>query len=109
MDRHGITTAVVSLSTPGIWFGEPQRARDAARRCNDYCSELAGRHAGRFATIPLPDVDGSLREIEYAFDVLGAEGIGVLTNYDDRWLGHPAYSEIFPALSRWRAGCAIVI
>jgi 6-methylsalicylate decarboxylase len=106
MDRYGIDTAVVSLSTPGIWFGEIGRARDAARRCNDYCSELALRHSGRFgrfATIPLPDIDGSLREIEYACDVLGADGIGLLTNYEDRWLGHPAFAHVFDELNRRQA------
>jgi predicted TIM-barrel fold metal-dependent hydrolase len=106
MDRYSIDTAVVSLSTPGIWFGEPQGARDAARRCNEYSADLARRHArrfGRFATIPLPDVDGSLREIEYACDVLGAEGVGVLTSYEDRWLGHPDYTEVFDELNRRKA------
>src|SRR5262245_31442448 len=106
MDRHQIATAVVSLSTPGIWFGDPQRARDAARRCNEYAAELAERHPGRFgrfATIPLPDPDGSLREIEYAYDVLGVEGVGILTSYADRWVGHPSYAAVFDELNRRQA------
>jgi len=106
MDRHYIAMAVVSLSTPGIWFGEPERARDAARRCNEYSAELAQRHPrrfGRFATIPLPDVDGSLREIEYAYDDLGVEGVGILTSYGERWLGHPSYSEVLDELNRRQA------
>ena len=94
MDRNGIEIAVISLSTPGIWFGDPQHARDAARRCNEYSADLARRYPGRFgrfATIPLPDIDGSLREIEYACDVLGAEGVGILTSYENRWLGHARF------------------
>jgi predicted TIM-barrel fold metal-dependent hydrolase len=103
MDRNGIELAVISLSTPGIWFGDPQRARDAARRCNEYSADLARRYPGRFgrfAAIPLPDIDGSLREIEYACDVLGAEGLGILTSYGDRWLGHPGYAEVFDEMNR---------
>lgn len=103
MDSSGIELAVVSLSTPGIWFGDPQRARDAARRCNEYSADMARRYPGRFgrfATIPLPDIEGSLREIEYACDVLGAQGVGVLTSYDNRWLGHSAYAEVFDELNR---------
>jgi 6-methylsalicylate decarboxylase len=44
MDRNGIELAVISLSTPGIWFGDPQSARDTARRCNEYCADLASRY-----------------------------------------------------------------
>jgi 6-methylsalicylate decarboxylase len=103
MDRNGIELAVISLSTPGIWFGDPQSARDTARRCNEYCADLASRYPGRFgrfAVIPLPDIDGSLREIEYACDVLGAEGLGILTSYENRWLGHPGYAEVFGEMNR---------
>jgi 6-methylsalicylate decarboxylase len=103
MDKHGVTTAVISLSTPGVWFGDAREACDMARRCNDYAAQLAHSHPrrfGRFATIPLPDIDGSLREIEYACDVLGAEGVGLLTSYGDRWLGDPLFEPVLADLDR---------
>lgn len=67
MDAAGVATAVLSLSTPGVWFGDASKARDITRRVNDYTAGLVANHKGRFgqfATIPLPDPDGSLVEID---------------------------------------------
>lgn len=103
MDRQGIATAVLSLSAPGVFIGDVALACDLARRCNDYaaqCVASAPHRFGAFATLPLPDIGGALREMEYALDVLRCDGIVLLTNYGGHYLGDPAFDEVFAELNR---------
>jgi predicted TIM-barrel fold metal-dependent hydrolase len=106
MDAQGIATAILSISTPGIWFGDAAKATSLARRCNDYAAGLVRTHPGRFglfAALPLPNVEASLAEISYAFDTLHADGIGLLTSYGDVWPGDPRFTPVLEELNRRRA------
>src|SRR5271170_7956834 len=106
MDASAIATGVLSISTPGVWFGEREQARKVARLCNDFGAQMIRDHRGRFglfAAMPMPDVEGTLHEIEYALDTLKADGIGLMTSYGDRWPGDPAFEPVMQELNRRKA------
>jgi 6-methylsalicylate decarboxylase len=106
MDRTGTETAVLSISTPGVWFGDAEAARHMARLCNDYASDMVRSHRSRyglFAAMPMPDVDGTLAEIAYALDTLKADGIGLMTSYGDVWPGDKRFAPVFEELNRRKA------
>jgi predicted TIM-barrel fold metal-dependent hydrolase len=106
MDATGVRTAIVSITSPGIWFGTSDSALRLARQCNDYLANLARDYPERFgffAAIPLPDTKQSLREVEYALTVLKADGVGLMTNYGEKWPGDPAFRELFEELNRRKA------
>ena len=106
MDQGGVAAAVVSITNPGLWFGDRAVTNRLARACNDYGAKLVQDHPtrfGLFAAMPLPDVDATLKEIEYAYDTLKVDGVGLLTSYEDLWLGNPKFRPVMEELNRRRA------
>jgi len=102
MDRHGIAMAVLSVSAPGVHFGDDAAARVLARRCNEYSAELVRTHPTRFgffASVPLPDTDGALEEATYALETLEADGIVLLSSQSDgSYLGDPRFDDLLAEL-----------
>jgi len=106
MDEGGVARAITSITAPGFDVVAQDRRIAATRECNEYGAKMAVDFPGRFglfASLPLPDVDASLREIAYALDVLKADGIGLLTSYRDKWLGDPAFAPVMDELDRRKA------
>ena len=81
LDANHIQTAITSLSSPGVYFGDLEEAKDLARACNEFSAEMAQDHAGRFgafAVLPMPFTEPACAEAAYALDVLKADGIVLL-------------------------------
>jgi predicted TIM-barrel fold metal-dependent hydrolase len=110
MDRYGIAIGILSISTPGPWFGNIEESQRLARECNEYAAEMMRDHPGRFglfAALPLPDPDAALREIDYAFDTLHADGVAIMTSYatsaGTTWPGDASLAPVFAELNRRKA------
>jgi 6-methylsalicylate decarboxylase len=106
MDKHGVQTAILSLSPPGARMLDKEGNRNLARTCNEFAIQVGRDHPGRFglfAPVPMPDVEGTLKEIEYALDTLKADGIQFMTSYGNKWIGDPEYNEVFDELNRRKA------
>jgi 6-methylsalicylate decarboxylase len=103
MDQSDVALAVISISVPTLQLSNAAAARRFSRVANEYSAKLCADHPGRFgqfAYLPLPDIDGTLKEIEFALDTLKAEGVFMRTNYDDKFLGDPVFDPIFDELNR---------
>ena len=101
-----MATSMLSITAPAVWLGNVEQARTLSRQNNDFMAKLAQDHPGKFgvfAAIPLPDPEGSLKEIEYAYDTLKVDGIGLMTNYDDKWPGEAKFDVVFQELNRRKA------
>jgi predicted TIM-barrel fold metal-dependent hydrolase len=106
MDKGGVAAAVISVTNPGLWFGDRAATSRLARACNEFGAKLVQDHPtrfGLFAAMPLPDVDATLKEIAYAYDTLKADGIGLFTSYGDTWLGNSAFRPVMEELNRRKA------
>jgi 6-methylsalicylate decarboxylase len=106
MDKAGVATAITSPTLPGVGFLPPEEAAAVARASNEFAAKLAGDYKGRFgrfAQMPMPYVDETLKEIAYALDVLKADGISMMTSYDDKYLGDPAFAPVWDELNRRQA------
>jgi 6-methylsalicylate decarboxylase len=106
MDKHRIAYAVTEIGLPGVWWGKPDEAASLARYSNEFVAEMERAYPGRFgmfATIPLPHIDETLKEIAYAYDTLHADGIGILSSYGTLWPGDQKFDPVWQELNRRKA------
>ena len=102
MDRNGVATGIGSPGPLPI-TADVGMVRKLAREYNEYGARIGQDHPGRFgmfAVLPLSDVEGALKEIEYAVDVLKADGFSIATSYGDLWLGDLHFRPVFEELNR---------
>jgi predicted TIM-barrel fold metal-dependent hydrolase len=110
MDAVGIAFALLSISSPGLHFLPPEERVALAREVNHEGASAVHDHPERFgllASLPLPDIDATLAEIDHAADILVVDGFSMMTNYDGIYLGDPRFEPVFAELGRRSALVAI--
>ncbi|MEV7135959.1 amidohydrolase family protein [Arthrobacter sp. NPDC093128] len=103
MDRQGIATGILSVTSPGTVLGGGKEGAGLARAVNEFAAELQRMHPdriGSFASLPLPDVDAAIAEAIYSLDVLHADGVVVMSNVGGKYLGDPDYEPLWAELDR---------
>jgi 6-methylsalicylate decarboxylase len=110
MDDNHIQLGILSLSTPGPHLGNDAEARVLARQVNESLAALVHKRPdrfGMFASLPLPDIDGSLEAIRHGYDTLSADGVILLANNQGIYLGDPMFEPVMEELNR-RSAIALV-
>ena len=98
---------VVTLPQPPVeTLAGPDKSPDMARMANDGLAELVRKHPDRFmafgACVPMNNPDAALQEIERSITQLGAKGIQIYTNINDKPLDAPEFQPVFDEMARRR-------
>lgn len=113
MKEQNIEKSYLSISSPGVYLSVPskiatEKAIRLARQVNEYASQLKAEYPdkfGFFASLPLPDVNASLEEINYCFTKLNPkpDGIVLMSNAYGLYFGDPGLDPVFKALNELNA------
>jgi predicted TIM-barrel fold metal-dependent hydrolase len=112
MGKFDVESAILSATMApccgeaDLLYAGNKDANDLARRFNEFGAKIVSDHPKQFgfmASLPLMDQDGTLKEIEYAFDTLKADGISLFSNTGEKWLGDPMFIPTFQELNRRKA------
>jgi predicted TIM-barrel fold metal-dependent hydrolase len=105
-DENGIDAILMSIASPGAYFGDIEFTKRLVKTCNEAMAQLVAEHPTRYGAmgfVALPDVEAACRDVEYALDVLKLDGINLQTHTGHRYLGHPEEEELYAELDRRRA------
>lgn len=108
MDKIGVSRSILSITSPGTYLDQSDTPinRNITRETNTEVSQICDRFSHRFsffASLPLPDVEGSLAEIDHALDKLRAVGFALMTNARGHYLGDARFDPIFEKLNERKA------
>lgn len=105
MDKFGIETTIFSRPTGDFEVGG-EKGRKFCRESNEYIAKVVSdnrKRFGFFAVIPYSDPDGAMKDLEYAYETLKADGVGLMSSIGDKWPGDPSFDPVFEELNHRKA------
>jgi predicted TIM-barrel fold metal-dependent hydrolase len=103
MDEAGVGVQVLSISAPNVYRFPASWRIPLTSDLNDEIAQLARDSGGRlknFVSLPLPDVDAALAELERASGLEGTVGVMLTTTLDRHTLDDPRFAPLLEELSR---------
>jgi aminocarboxymuconate-semialdehyde decarboxylase len=105
MAQKGIDMRVVSMSAPNVYPWPAAEQVEIARHINDVLARDCRAHPDKFiglASLPLADVDASLREIDRAVNELGLKGIALGSNIGGLPLNDARFEPVWAKINALR-------
>ncbi len=100
----GIDVAIwLPFSGSGIYVKDDASTRYLTQTTNEAIATLAAKvpkKFGFYAILPLPNVAAALKQMEYALDSLHADGVAFLSTQDGRYIGDPAFEDLYAEMNR---------
>lgn len=103
MKQLGTSYALLSISSPPVHLGDAAEAIETARGCNEYGATLKKQYPDKFgvmASLPLPEVEASVKEVRYCHDVLNVNGFALQTNACGVYVGDPSLDPVMEELNK---------
>ncbi|MFC5589718.1 amidohydrolase family protein [Sporosarcina soli] len=105
MDAEGVDIQVLSpIPVTFSYWAEPNAAEEMAKIQNDFIADTVKQYPDRFVglgTVPLQDVEVSIREMDRCIHELGLKGIEIGTNVNGENLDDPAFTKFFEMAEKW--------
>ena len=103
MDAARVDLAIVTLTSPNVYWGSPSVSLKAAQLVNDDMAAQQKRYPDRIrfmCSLPWQHAKLAVTELKRACDELGAVGVMVLANIDGASLTNKIFSSIWKEIDR---------
>jgi len=103
MDQARVDLAIVTLTSPNVYWGSARTSLQAAKTMNDDMAAQQRRHPERIrfmCSLPWQHAKLALAELKRACDELGAVGVMVLANIDGASLTERRFAPVWKEIDR---------